>query len=306
MTVTGTDLSHVDLTPLGDAYAGRITYPPGARFGPRRQTHVQWFAVERGRVELHVDRSSVVVAPGHGVLLWPGASERFDFDPARSTTHVWCSWHWGAATRERARRRWLEVGGENATGPVAWRYGGGSDRLMALTLDLPSRTRAEDPWLTHQRERLIEALALSLLVGRERLRDATVPPSVATFVDLVSAHYGEPWTLRRLATQVGVTPEHLVRATKRATGETPMALLWRIRAERGADLLRGSDLPVHVVAERVGCANQAHFSRLIRTRFGRPPTRLRAEARGRFVAEADAGRDRVDGGHASANSRQPP
>lgn len=281
MAATGADMSEVDLAPLGDAYAGRVTYPPGARFGPRRQTHVQWFAVERGGVELHVGRSGVVVEPGHGVLLWPGEYERFDFHRERSTTHVWCSWRWDDATQARARRRWQALGGEGAGGPVAWRVGLAGERLMTLALDLPRRAHTEDPWLTRLRERLVEALASSLLAGHARQRDRTISPSVAAFLDLVSARYGEPWTLARLAARVGVTPEHLARATKRATGETPMALLWRVRAERGADLLRASDLPVHVVAERVGCASAAHFSRLIRTRFGRPPTLLRAEAQER-------------------------
>lgn len=58
---------------------------------------------------------------------------------------------------------------------------------------------------------------------------------------------------------------------------SPMAFVRDVRLRRGAQFLRGTDLPVEAIAGRVGYASRSQFSRAFREAFGRSPAVFRAE-----------------------------
>ncbi|MBA3845406.1 MAG: helix-turn-helix transcriptional regulator, partial [Planctomycetes bacterium] len=78
-----------------------------------------------------------------------------------------------------------------------------------------------------------------------------------------------------VARRLGVTPEHLARLVRRATGRTVKALLRERRLEHACRLLRASDLPVGVIGARVGYPDPYHFSRVFARHAGIPPTAYR-------------------------------
>jgi AraC family transcriptional regulator len=76
-----------------------------------------------------------------------------------------------------------------------------------------------------------------------------------------------------------VHPHHLARAFRRHRGASVGGTLRRLRAERGAELLRGP-LPLAEVALRVGFSDQSHFTRCFGRVYGTTPGAYRRRVRG--------------------------
>lgn len=74
-----------------------------------------------------------------------------------------------------------------------------------------------------------------------------------------------------LARVCAVSEATLVRAFKRQLNTTPHAYLMTVRLDRAADALLRTEEPVIDVARSCGFANQSHFARVFRERFGRTP-----------------------------------
>ena len=68
---------------------------------------------------------------------------------------------------------------------------------------------------------------------------------------------------------------HLLRLFKARTGHTIVGHLRERRCQRALGLLRHTSLPVKAVAAEVGVPDLHAFNKLIRARFGSPPTALR-------------------------------
>ena len=60
-----------------------------------------------------------------------------------------------------------------------------------------------------------------------------------------------------------------------AFGTTPMEFVKGVRLRYAAKLLRSTDLPVSVIASKIGYASRTHFSRTFRAAYGRDPQSFR-------------------------------
>lgn len=104
----------------------------------------------------------------------------------------------------------------------------------------------------------------------------TVPHAVREVQRAIDERYGETWDLDRLAAVAQLNPKYLIALFRRHLDETPIAYLWRKRAESGHSMLRQTRLSVEEVAFRCGYQSVAHFSRMIKQRYGAPPRDIRA------------------------------
>ena len=86
-------------------------------------------------------------------------------------------------------------------------------------------------------------------------------------------------SLRAHADALGVSPTHLSRSCKAATGRTAPDLLNEQVIHRARELLAQKDIDVQDIARHLGFGTAAYFSRFIRTHVGRPPTELRRASR---------------------------
>ncbi|MCB1227914.1 MAG: helix-turn-helix transcriptional regulator, partial [Verrucomicrobiales bacterium] len=84
-----------------------------------------------------------------------------------------------------------------------------------------------------------------------------------------------PWTLEELAAICHCSPEHLRRLCQRELGRSPMQHLTCLRMEKARTLLESTDDKLEVVAESVGYANGAIFSRVFRRWVGLAPGEYR-------------------------------
>jgi len=97
-------------------------------------------------------------------------------------------------------------------------------------------------------------------------------------VEILRCRWQEPPRVTELASEAGVTIEHLARAFRRATGCTLGDYLRRQRLLNAARKLRESSLPLALVAQWAGYADQSHMTRQFRHYLGITPRAYRMRA----------------------------
>ncbi|NOT31275.1 MAG: helix-turn-helix transcriptional regulator [Planctomycetes bacterium] len=90
----------------------------------------------------------------------------------------------------------------------------------------------------------------------------------------------QPWTLSRLALQVGLHPSHLARAFRTRHGCTIGEYQRRLRLNEAARRLALGDEPLSSLSMDLGFADQSHCTRAFRRQFGTTPAKYRRVFRG--------------------------
>ena len=89
----------------------------------------------------------------------------------------------------------------------------------------------------------------------------------------VNAHMSEPeFNVDALASDVGISRSQLHRKMKEITGVSAGKFLRNLRMEQAARLLREGKVNVSQVGDKVGYADQAHFSTAFKNHFGISPS----------------------------------
>jgi AraC-like DNA-binding protein len=83
------------------------------------------------------------------------------------------------------------------------------------------------------------------------------------------------WSVPLLARVLHVSPAQLHRLTQRHYRATPMDVVWRLRMQRAADLLRSANFPLKLIADLVGYETPFALSRSFKRCFGLSPKRYR-------------------------------
>ena len=146
-------------------------------------------------------------------------------------------------------------------------------------------------------ENLSRALAVRLLRGyRGKAPDhaligSLAPRQLRIAIEYMREHLSQDVSVRQLAAAVGLSPSHLSRAFRAATGLPPHRYLVRLRVENACRLLEGSGLSVTEIGHRSGFEQAAHFATAFRKFSGVTPRRYRQEhkRRQRFDAIEVAG-----------------
>lgn len=99
--------------------------------------------------------------------------------------------------------------------------------------------------------------------------------ALRSVTDYVDDNLAGDLSLAEIAAAANLSPYHFARTFKRSTGLSPHQYVMHRRIERAKELLRSTDLPVSVVARRVGFANPSHFAQQFRRIVGVPPSALR-------------------------------
>jgi AraC-like DNA-binding protein len=84
-------------------------------------------------------------------------------------------------------------------------------------------------------------------------------------------HYSEKVPVATAAGIVNMSESKFMRYFKRATGETFLSYLTRLRLERAAQLLDETDWPIARIANEVGFADQSYFDKVFHRHFHRTP-----------------------------------
>jgi AraC-like DNA-binding protein len=88
-----------------------------------------------------------------------------------------------------------------------------------------------------------------------------------------------PWTIAKLAEQVGVSRSVLAERFRHFLGEPPMTYLSKWRLQLGARMLTSTSFSVARISGEVGYESEPAFNRAFKREFGAPPARFRTRVR---------------------------
>lgn len=127
---------------------------------------------------------------------------------------------------------------------------------------------------------VVEGLALELtaLAAREAVRH---PPSgwLESVHDQICDRFLQAPGAEELAAAAGVQSAQLARAFRAHYGKSIGEFARRLRLEWAAERLVRTDVGLASLAAEAGFADQSHFTRAFRRRYGLPPGRYRAAFR---------------------------
>ncbi len=164
----------------------------------------------------------------------------------------------------------IHVGSVDAS-PVPW---------VAATLELvaavtasempgaePVLARLAETMVTQALRAALAELAAADPAQAEALRD----PQIAAAIRLIHAQPDLPWTVERLAAEVGYSRSAFASRFREVVGEAPIAYVTRSRLAIGATLLHRTAMSIGEVARRIGYSSEASFGRAFKRAFGVGP-----------------------------------
>lgn len=104
---------------------------------------------------------------------------------------------------------------------------------------------------------------------------ATALKLTEAFTSLVERDFDRPLGVQYYASKLGVTPTHLTRTCRKASGRAALDILSDRRHFEACRLLKDTDLAVSKIAAKSGFASPAYFTRAFRSRSGLSPTEFR-------------------------------
>lgn len=126
------------------------------------------------------------------------------------------------------------------------------------------------------------AALMSVWLRRQIMKDEHVPDRrnaagrlSARYCALVSARYASGDTMADYAAELNVTPTHLTRAVKAATGKTAADLLTERVVYAARSLLGETQRPAQDIARHLGFGSAAYFTRFMQQHTGHTPSKLR-------------------------------
>jgi transcriptional regulator GlxA family with amidase domain len=115
-------------------------------------------------------------------------------------------------------------------------------------------------------------------------RPATQEARLAIFaeaVEILAKESSRPIRIDEVARRVATSPRQLQRVFAETAGLGFRSYLRRLRMSKAADFLTTTNVPVNVVARRVGYSDASQFSKAFKRTYGVSPSQSRAMARGR-------------------------
>ena len=135
---------------------------------------------------------------------------------------------------------------------------------------------------------MADAIRLSVWLRRQMIEIGDAPDNSAgsvaarrlaqAFCALVARdfHTGKP--MADYAADLGVTPTHLTRSCREASGMTASEILTQCTLHAARDLIETSDHPLQNIGHALGFGSAAYFSRFVQHQTGHPPSALRRAA----------------------------
>lgn len=252
--------------------SGVATYPPGATFGPRPLRDWEFVWIIEGQAAYYRDKERVSAPPGSIVLCRPEATDGFIWDAHRRTRHAY--FHFALHSIPDA---W----GESQTWPLVRALE--DDDIVRPLFRLVLSWRRDDETLS---VRLAIAQILAAFVSghsaTQPLPQDALPDAVERALNFIHQRLeSEPSAapaLEELARAACVSPEHLCRLFKVATGRGPIETVRLARLDHAAVLLARSNYSLNEIARLCGFA-PTHLSRLFKQEFGRSPMQMRQQLR---------------------------
>ncbi|MFE3191834.1 AraC family transcriptional regulator [Nocardia sp. NPDC059240] len=149
-------------------------------------------------------------------------------------------------------------------------------RLAAAIALLANEIRSPGPGGDAIVTALVEALLIYILRAWYGTRAtgwtaAMADPAIGHSLHRMHAHPAEPWTVDRLAAEIGLARATFTRRFTRLVGEPPLTYLTRWRMITAARLLRHDHAPLATIARQIGYTSEFAFAKAFKREYGIAP-----------------------------------
>lgn len=124
-------------------------------------------------------------------------------------------------------------------------------------------------FMRYELYRIFSAISLTVLCTEHPL------DHVEAIRRYIQQNYGQKITLSMIASEIGLNESYAGRLFKKTTGMSIFQYVNDVRMEKGAELLKESDLKVREIASKVGIYDQLYFNKMFRRTFGQSPSEYR-------------------------------
>ncbi len=252
---------------------GVATYPAGATFGPRRMREFELVWMIEGDALYRYDERELPAPQGSMVLCRPGWVDFFRWDPTRRTRHGF--YHFSI---ESIPSDWPAISDWPVVRPLP-----DHDIIRPLFRWLLTSHTQATPLMCKLAIQTMLAAFVTGQVAAGDLPAEPLPEAVEAAWDhlhrRLEADPAARIDLAELADVACITPEHLCRLFKKATGHSPVQTVLLARLDRAAVLLTRSNFSIAEIAELCGFSSPFHFSRRFREAFGQSPLKMRQAIR---------------------------
>ncbi len=130
-------------------------------------------------------------------------------------------------------------------------------------------------------EVVLRACLLELLVYLSRAYTSTDSTEahallrVGNVIGALEKEYRKEWKLDELLEIAHMSRSNLMRVFRKATGQTPIEYLVRLRIQKSMEMLRNTDLTITEIALEVGFNDSNYFTRQFRRILGESPRQFR-------------------------------
>lgn len=130
-----------------------------------------------------------------------------------------------------------------------------------------------------------QSILLSVWLRRQMIEHADDGPRIPASHRLVQAYcamvardYATPKLMGDYAAELGVTPTHLTRSCREASGLTAADILTQRSLYAARDMIETTDLPLQDIGQSLNFSSPAYFSRFVQHHTGQSPSMLRRSA----------------------------
>ncbi len=122
-------------------------------------------------------------------------------------------------------------------------------------------------------------ILLETVISEIAQQDAspTVPPVIRPSVDYLLDHYTESPSITELAAQSHISEVYFRRVFKSVFSMSPAAYMTQLRLKKATEYLEYGEMSVREIAEAVGYAGAAYFSKEFKEKYGISPLCYRKE-----------------------------
>jgi AraC family transcriptional activator of pobA len=131
-----------------------------------------------------------------------------------------------------------------------------------------------------------QSILLSVWLRRQMLEHADDAPRftaahrlVQAYCALVARDYASPKLMGDYAAELGVTPTHLTRTCREASGLTAADILTQRSLYAARDMIETTDRPLQDIGQSLNFSSPAYFSRFVQHHTGQSPSMLRRSAK---------------------------
>ena len=147
-----------------------------------------------------------------------------------------------------------------------------NDQLSSASASIIRNARTIDE-INQEHERLIREYCQTV----RRKKTTSYSHLIISALYYLEHSYAQAVTVQNMATELDVSPNHLISQFKKEVGVTPLAYLNRIRMQHAAHSLVHSKAPIHEIAESVGIMDANYFVKRFKAEFQDTPSQYRAK-----------------------------